>query len=554
MIPGTRWAWPVSMTRRVESPTRMAATDRRSMALTLAAAAASLCLMAWTTAWTLAQEGDLFRNQPKRFWEDVSLGVGCCLYGEFPVTHNPFMKVRDEGGALRYTEPRGSLAGAASAHGMRPWQFWRTAPFEHFERRVPPKPFPRFDDAGRPLLLCLLFRALGGVAPFALFWLGLLAVAPVVLWTAFEFAQAQRAAAGVMFLLILGLCPFLVDSLALPYAAIGFYLVGVLLLVPLAAYASLGQPTARGLLVRAGVAGLVFAVCTVSRGSGLLLLPGFALAFAVGAVRASRGSAAPPAGGGLLRRSVLLAGLTLLLFLLPYGLASAFVKRLTATSLTARGEARTIPQHHPVWYNVWIGLGDFDRTKGYVWEDGVASAVLVRHGGTAIGRSFLGPENEAILRDLMLADIRADPLWYAGILAKRVLATVTQWKLRAWGPLDGVAVAPRGHPNEGQIDAYYALTTTVDVVGAGPYRPEMPLPLLVLPSWMLVALAWRGRGAARVRARQSLLVLACLAAATLPLPVLITTAAGIETEAFAFAYLLGLAFVVEEAARWRRSP
>ena len=94
----------------------------------------------------------------------------------------------------------------------------------------------------------------------------------------------------------------------------------------------------------------------------------------------------------------------------------------------------------------------------------------------------------------MLADVRADPLWYAGILLKRLAATVTQWKLRSWGPWSGHPVAPRGHPSEGVIDAYYALTTTVDFVGAGPFRLELPLPVLVLPTWGLVFLAWRRKG------------------------------------------------------------
>jgi hypothetical protein len=525
----------------------MTPPDRRSMATALFAAAAGVGLLAWTTAWTLGRGGDLLRDQPKRFWEDISLGIGCCLHGEFPVTHNPFMKVRDPGGPVRYTEPRGALAAAVAEHGIQPWEFWRTAPFDHFERRAPPKAFPRFDDAGRPLLLCLLFRLLGGVAPFAIFWLGLLLAAPVLLWIAFETARAGWAAAGSVLLVLLGLSPFVAESLALPYAGIGFYVVDALLVLPLAVYAALGRPSPAGLLARAGCAGVIFAIGTVCRGSGLLLLPGFALAVAIGAWRA-RGSAAGPLPGRA--PWPLLAGLALGLFLVPYAVASGAVKRLTARSLAARGEARMVPQHHPVWFNLWIGLGDFDRTKGYVWEDGVASAVLVRHGGSPIGRSLLDPANEVILRDLMLADVRADPLWYAGILARRVAATVTQWKLRPWGPWSGRAVAPRGHPSEGVIDSYYALTTTVDFVGAGPYRLELPLPVLALPTWALAVFAWRRPGPAG-ESRRLLLVLLCLAVATLPLPVLITTAGGIETEAFALVYLAGAAFALAAAWKWR---
>jgi hypothetical protein len=156
------------------------------------------------------------------------------------------------------------------------------------------------------------------------------------------------------------------------------------------------------------------------------------------------------------------------------------------------------------------------------------------------------PENEALFRRLVLTNVRSSPGWYAGILLRRLRATLAQSKLSPWGPVDGASIAPRESPNEGAIDMYYAMATPVDWLGIGPGRFELPVALLWMPTLLAVPLfGWR-----RDRA---LVPLACALIAGLGLPVLFTTAAGIETQAFAIAYFLGFALLLDAALRYART-
>jgi hypothetical protein len=505
-------------------------------------AAISVGLLFATTALDLGRTRDLWSDQPKRFWEDQALAVGAALTGEFPVAYTPFVKERGAGGA-RYTEPRGLLASLSREQGIRPWEFWRTVPAEAFRRPHPPTVFRRFDDAGRALCLAVGFKLLGGVAPYLTFWLGLLLAAPLMIWVGFEFARAGHSGAGLVFAAIVGLSPFVAGVLALPYAGIGFYVLGILILVALSLYASLATPpAARGFWLRMAVGGLAFAACSLGRSSCLLLLPAIFAAI----IAASRRLVGPRR----LRAVAFASAGAVMVFLIPYVAADALVAHVVGGTLRARDQP-PVPQQHPIWWNLWMGLGDFDREKGYVWADDVASAVAVRRGGVPIGPSWLDPRDERILRDMMLADILDDPYWYLRILARRTLATLTQWKLMPWKPWGGSPMRPRSHPNEGQIDAYYALTVAIDWVGIDGYRLEVPIPILIGPTAVLLAWCWRGSEGQRARSRRALQVVLYVGLGTVLLPIFVTTAGGIETEAFVLTYFLGLAFVVDEAARRR---
>src|SRR5262249_57021699 len=124
------------------------------------------------------------------------------------------------------------------------------------------------------------------------------------------------------------------------------------------------------------------------------------------------------------------------------------------------------------------GLGDSDRTRGQVFLDQAGEEAVLREGA----RQRLSARSEAILRDLVLRDIREDPGWYAGILLRRVGATLTLRKLWPWGPWGGRSFAPSTAPEEGVTDNYYQLTAQADwLVLGGPPLQLPPAPILLPP-------------------------------------------------------------------------
>lgn len=112
--------------------------------------------------------------------------------------------------------------------------------------------------------------------------------------------------------------------------------------------------------------------------------------------------------------------------------------------------------YHPLWPSVWPGLGDFDRTHGYELGD----AVMIRYlepimpvrfgeeipwwwGGARKNEPrpasdfydaaqiyfkypFDSPNFSTPLRDKVVSDILHDPLWFAGIMVKRVWRIMDQ--------------------------------------------------------------------------------------------------------------------------------
>ncbi|HET6899737.1 MAG TPA: hypothetical protein VFK70_15380, partial [Vicinamibacteria bacterium] len=315
----------------------------------------------------------------------------------------------------------------------------------------------------------------------------------------------------------------------------------------LATYACLGRrPATVGFLSRATAAGFALAICSACRASGLALLPGFLLAIAIGASRVASNS-----GPDRRRRVLLLMAVGGVAVIGPYVLVARGIEHLIARTLADRNLAVDAPPPvHPFWHGIWIGLGDFDRSKGYIWNDQAAFDAIVRAGGTPSTTTYYDPANERIARTLIFRDIASDPAWMAGILVKRTAATLTQWKLRPWAPLGGRSIAPATAPNEGLIDSYYALARPLDLFGIGGRNVELPIPVLIAPTVLLAAAALRARGRRHpdVPLERRLGVLACVAAATIGHPVLLTTASALETEAFALTYVVGAAFFVERIA------
>jgi len=108
--------------------------------------------------------------------------------------------------------------------------------------------------------------------------------------------------------------------------------------------------------------------------------------------------------------------------------------------------------NHLFWHPIWCGLGDFDSTHGYKWDDQAAAdyalPILERDYGVKVpatartrvlfentywdkaGRYYVMPYElphyEDVVRDKVLGDIARDPLWYLGILAQRAWRIVRQ--------------------------------------------------------------------------------------------------------------------------------
>jgi hypothetical protein len=108
--------------------------------------------------------------------------------------------------------------------------------------------------------------------------------------------------------------------------------------------------------------------------------------------------------------------------------------------------------YHHFWHPIWCGLGDFDDRHGYEWNDHAAAGYArprLQLKGVYVPTAFMNvPEGDPreyfdpktkiykklpyelpyyndIIRDKVLADIRNDPWWYLGILAKRVKRVFT---------------------------------------------------------------------------------------------------------------------------------
>ena len=402
--------------------------------------------------------------------------------------------------------------------------FWRTVPAGGFLRkRQDLTGMPTFQDPGRALLLAWGYERLGGIAPNLLPWLAVIAMVPTLSWAIAELWLAGLPWAATVLGGLLACSPYVVQGLVLGHSPFGFYLVAVVCGIALSAYAARSAPSAPGLLVRALVSGGVFAVCILCRGATLALFAGFLLPLVLAGWRVPN-----PASRG---RRLSLVVLVVVAQLTPWFLVRP-------------------PQHHAVWTSFWEGLGDFDRTKGYVWDDTLTMEILKTEGLPASWVDLSSARTAAFLRAEIAADIRSDPLWYTRILAKRLLSTVFLWKLWPRASVDGSTFAPKVWPNEGSIDRYYRAVPTVDIVAVGRHEVELPVAAMVAPSFLFVAAALgrrrlRVRAGAEARLRGGLIVLTCTTLAVLTLPVLLTTAGALEPQAIGLVYFLGLGLCLD---------
>jgi hypothetical protein len=414
-------------------------------------------------------------------------------------------------------------AAATRRDGIRPWEFWRTVAAGDLRSIVETPPPPELsEDRGRVFLASLGFKLLGGVAPLFLYWMAALAFAPITFWIAWEFDRAGRLAAGICLLLLLALSPFVGDCLTFVHSGLGFYLGAWGVLVAISCYVTLApRISITGLFARSLLGGLVLSVFMWCRSGVVLLVPGFLLALVIGARR--------------LGKPWVCLGLAVTL-LIPL-----FLSRPSS--------------HHAVWHTLWEGMGDFDRTKGHVWADKAARAALAAAGvdpGADATMKLVSPVSEAYFRRVVIAEITRDPLWYAQILVRRLGATLFQPKLWPFRQSSGRTFALKRFPNEGQIDAYYDWTRTVDLLGLGRRMWEIPISLLIAPTVLLGLIGLRGRAAAR--ARRSLLCLLCVAVGASASPILMTVGSAFEVQIFALVYFIGVVFLADVLYRFVPSP
>jgi hypothetical protein len=485
----------------------------------------------------------------QRYWEDMHIAVGLWRTGDFPV----FATTPGAEPAAFFGSDR-SIKRATRRAAIAPWHAWWTLPPGVLDDLQETRIVRRFDDSGRPLVLGLAFRVLGGVAPLLPFWLGALGAIPVLAWASIELALEARPWAAIAVPLLIATSPFVGEALAASYSAAGFYVLAMLTLVAFAVPCFGARPlTPRGLLLRAALAGAVLAMCVLCRAGSLTLAPGFGAALLAGSRRATDFTRGRPWPRPSLRAAAL-ALVAAIVLALPTLAARAIVARWVASTFRALGHSSPESQQHAFWWGVWTGLGDFDREKGYRWRDRNAAAAVAEAGGPKITSKYYDASAERILRDMIVRDIRRDPTWYAGILVRRVLATVSLRKLWPWGPIGGRSIASSTTWNEGVMDAYYALVTPVDWMGVGRWRWELPIPFLIAPVFCLLVWAARGRAAGAAEARRDLALLGSIAVAALVQPVIVSTASGIEPQVFGLTYLVGMGLFVDRVgAAARRS-
>jgi hypothetical protein len=238
---------------------------------------------------------------------------------------------------------------------------------------------------------------------------------------------------------------------------------------------------------------------------------------------------------------------TTAVFLAPTVAARLGMSRLT-DSAAARYGGRLGSQHHEVWHVIWCGLGDYDPTGRHAWSDEAARQVVEQAGGPRIGMTA-NAEYEQLMKRIVLREIRSDPAWFAGILGRRTLATLVQYKLWPHPLVSGRSLAVEWNTRN-KIDDYYALTPHADSFGFLKYEVELSLlPFAALSFWFCAAVALPRPGAAAGSERAVAALLCALAVGSLALPVLVTTAGALETQAFFVVHFAGTAFWLER--RWR---
>jgi hypothetical protein len=149
-----------------------------------------------------------------------------------------------------------------------------------------------------------------------------------------------------------------------------------------------------------------------------------------------------PKGRGIL----LCAAFVLSLYLTRFGVSQYFNFKMShAREYILKAGGYVYPgtplEHHPIWHPIAAGLGDFGYNRGFIWGDKEMFSKALPTINSRFNldlkpqgffyaapgtlphqwqRPELMPEYIAVVRDMVLSAIRAEPQWYANILRKRI--------------------------------------------------------------------------------------------------------------------------------------
>jgi uncharacterized membrane protein len=236
---------------------------------------------------------------------------------------------------------------------------------------------------------------------------------------------------------VLGSNPFLIEELYNTNNVFGYPISVASLMFALHAALVLRRARHRAVYLLPVVSGVFLASFREVRLEPALVLLSIAVLYAT-------------AAGGWRRRAGLLAtlGVTVLSTSLLWGYYwNAKFEEAFEIVERQRGVSFDPPwaRSHALWHSAWCGLGDFAAERGYRYDDRTAYAWGVSEVNRRFGTRYrmtggwelanyrtLARKNRMrpeeldlyliVMRDRILGDIAGDPLWYAGVIARRVEA------------------------------------------------------------------------------------------------------------------------------------
>lgn len=242
---------------------------------------------------------------------------------------------------------------------------------------------------------------------------------------------------GSLLVLVLGSNPFLIEELYNTNNVFGYPISVASLMLALHATLVLRRARHRAVYLLPVVSGVFLASFREVRLEPALVLLSVAVLYAT-------------AAGGWRRRAGLLAtlGVTVLSTSLLWGYYwNAKFEEAFEIVERQRGVSFDPPwaRSHALWHSAWCGLGDFAAERGYRYDDRTAYAWGVSEVNRRFGTRYrmtggwelanyrtLARKNRMrpeeldlyliVMRDRILGDIAGDPLWYAGVIARRVEA------------------------------------------------------------------------------------------------------------------------------------